>query len=89
MLLAAVDLGSNSFRLEIGKVEGAHIARHGLLEGNGTTGSRPRREQQAQQEVDRDCGRNIGTNERALAWHEERAHARGRHPIAATGAQLE
>ena len=29
MLLAAVDLGSNSFRLEIGKVEGAHIARHG------------------------------------------------------------
>ncbi|MEP6607413.1 MAG: Ppx/GppA phosphatase family protein [Burkholderiaceae bacterium] len=29
MLLAAVDLGSNSFRLEIGKVEGTHIARHG------------------------------------------------------------
>ena len=29
MLLAAVDLGSNSFRLEIGKVEGAHIARQG------------------------------------------------------------
>ena len=29
MLLAAVDLGSNSFRLEIGKVEGAHISRHG------------------------------------------------------------
>ena len=29
MLLAAVDLGSNSFRLEIGKVDGAHIARHG------------------------------------------------------------
>ena len=29
MLLAAVDLGSNSFRLEIGKVDGDHIARHG------------------------------------------------------------
>ena len=29
MLLAAVDLGSNSFRLEIGKVDGVHIARHG------------------------------------------------------------
>lgn len=29
MLLAAVDLGSNSFRLEIGSVDGAHIARHG------------------------------------------------------------
>jgi exopolyphosphatase / guanosine-5'-triphosphate,3'-diphosphate pyrophosphatase len=29
MLLAAVDLGSNSFRLEIGRVEGSHIARHG------------------------------------------------------------
>ena len=29
MLLAAVDLGSNSFRLEIGKVDGAHIARQG------------------------------------------------------------
>ncbi len=29
MLLAAVDLGSNSFRLEIGKVEGSHIARQG------------------------------------------------------------
>src|SRR5918993_3370873 len=29
MLLAAVDLGSNSFRLEIGKVEGTHIAPHG------------------------------------------------------------
>ncbi|MGH6609922.1 MAG: hypothetical protein ACRECQ_06680, partial [Burkholderiaceae bacterium] len=29
MLLAAVDLGSNSFRLEIGKVEGTHIARQG------------------------------------------------------------
>ena len=29
MLLAAVDLGSNSFRLEIGKVEGAYIARQG------------------------------------------------------------
>ncbi len=29
MLLAAVDLGSNSFRLEIGKVEEAYIARHG------------------------------------------------------------
>jgi exopolyphosphatase/guanosine-5'-triphosphate,3'-diphosphate pyrophosphatase len=28
-LLAAVDLGSNSFRLEIGRVEGAHIERHG------------------------------------------------------------
>ncbi len=28
MLLAAVDLGSNSFRLEIGRVEGAHIVRH-------------------------------------------------------------
>lgn len=29
MLLAAVDLGSNSFRLEIGRVEGSLIARHG------------------------------------------------------------
>ena len=29
MLLAAVDLGSNSFRLEIGKVDGTHIARQG------------------------------------------------------------
>ncbi len=29
MQLAAVDLGSNSFRLEIGKVEGSHIARQG------------------------------------------------------------
>lgn len=29
MQLAAVDLGSNSFRLEIGRVEGAHIARQG------------------------------------------------------------
>jgi exopolyphosphatase/guanosine-5'-triphosphate,3'-diphosphate pyrophosphatase len=29
MLLAAVDLGSNSFRLEIGRVEGSHIERHG------------------------------------------------------------
>ena len=29
MQLAAVDLGSNSFRLEIGSVEGAHIARLG------------------------------------------------------------
>ncbi len=29
MLLAAVDLGSNSFRLEIGRVEGAHIERQG------------------------------------------------------------
>jgi exopolyphosphatase/guanosine-5'-triphosphate,3'-diphosphate pyrophosphatase len=29
MLLAAVDLGSNSFRLEIGRVEGALIERHG------------------------------------------------------------
>jgi exopolyphosphatase / guanosine-5'-triphosphate,3'-diphosphate pyrophosphatase len=29
MLLAAVDLGSNSFRLEIGRVEGAHIERVG------------------------------------------------------------
>ena len=29
MHLAAVDLGSNSFRLEIGRVEGAHIARVG------------------------------------------------------------
>ena len=28
MLLAAVDLGSNSFRLEIGRVEGAQILRH-------------------------------------------------------------
>ena len=27
MQLAAVDLGSNSFRLEIGRAEGAHIAR--------------------------------------------------------------
>ncbi len=29
MQLAAVDLGSNSFRLEIGRVEGSHIARVG------------------------------------------------------------
>ena len=29
MLLAAVDLGSNSFRLEVGRVEGAHIERQG------------------------------------------------------------
>jgi signal recognition particle GTPase len=29
MQLAAVDLGSNSFRLEIGRVEGSHIARQG------------------------------------------------------------
>jgi len=29
MLLAAVDLGSNSFRLEIGRVQGSHIERHG------------------------------------------------------------
>ncbi|HUN91528.1 MAG TPA: Ppx/GppA phosphatase family protein [Burkholderiaceae bacterium] len=29
MLLAAVDLGSNSFRLEIGQVEGSLIGRHG------------------------------------------------------------
>jgi exopolyphosphatase/guanosine-5'-triphosphate,3'-diphosphate pyrophosphatase len=29
MLLAAVDLGSNSFRLEIGRVEGSHIEHHG------------------------------------------------------------
>lgn len=29
MLLAAVDLGSNSFRLEIGRVEGSLIERHG------------------------------------------------------------
>lgn len=29
MLLAAVDLGSNSFRLEIGRVEGSMIERHG------------------------------------------------------------
>ncbi len=29
MNLAAVDLGSNSFRLEIGRVEGAHIVREG------------------------------------------------------------
>jgi exopolyphosphatase/guanosine-5'-triphosphate,3'-diphosphate pyrophosphatase len=29
MLLAAVDLGSNSFRLEIGRVEGTHIERQG------------------------------------------------------------
>ena len=29
MLLAAVDLGSNSFRLEIGQAEGSHIERHG------------------------------------------------------------
>jgi len=29
MLLAAVDLGSNSFRLEIGQAEGLHIERHG------------------------------------------------------------
>jgi exopolyphosphatase/pppGpp-phosphohydrolase len=29
MLLAAVDLGSNSFRLEIGQVDGAHIERAG------------------------------------------------------------
>jgi exopolyphosphatase/guanosine-5'-triphosphate,3'-diphosphate pyrophosphatase len=29
MRLAAVDLGSNSFRLEIGRVEGAHIEREG------------------------------------------------------------
>lgn len=29
MLLAAVDLGSNSFRLEIGRVEGSHIERQG------------------------------------------------------------
>jgi exopolyphosphatase/guanosine-5'-triphosphate,3'-diphosphate pyrophosphatase len=28
MLLAAVDLGSNSFRLEVGRVEGAQILRH-------------------------------------------------------------
>ena len=29
MLLAAIDLGSNSFRLEIGRVEGSMIERHG------------------------------------------------------------
>jgi len=29
MLLAAIDLGSNSFRLEIGQVTGSHIARRG------------------------------------------------------------
>jgi len=29
MLLAAVDLGSNSFRLEVGRVDGAHIERQG------------------------------------------------------------
>ena len=29
MNLAAVDLGSNSFRLEIGRVEGSHIVREG------------------------------------------------------------
>jgi exopolyphosphatase/guanosine-5'-triphosphate,3'-diphosphate pyrophosphatase len=29
VILAAVDLGSNSFRLEIGRVEGAHIVREG------------------------------------------------------------
>lgn len=29
MLLAAVDLGSNSFRLEVGRVNGVHIERHG------------------------------------------------------------
>jgi len=28
MLLAAVDLGSNSFRLEIGRVDGAQVLRH-------------------------------------------------------------
>jgi exopolyphosphatase/guanosine-5'-triphosphate,3'-diphosphate pyrophosphatase len=45
MLLAAVDLGSNSFRLEVGRVQGAHIERQGYwketvrlaagLDGNG------------------------------------------------------
>lgn len=29
MLLAAVDVGSNSFRLEIGRADGSHIERHG------------------------------------------------------------
>ncbi len=29
MNLAAVDLGSNSFRLEIGRVDGSHIEREG------------------------------------------------------------
>jgi exopolyphosphatase/guanosine-5'-triphosphate,3'-diphosphate pyrophosphatase len=29
MLLAAVDVGSNSFRLEIGRTDGSHIERHG------------------------------------------------------------
>ena len=28
MLIAAVDLGSNSFRLEIGRIDGAQILRH-------------------------------------------------------------
>jgi len=29
MLLAAIDVGSNSFRLEIGRADGSHIERHG------------------------------------------------------------
>ena len=29
MLLAAVDVGSNSFRLEIGRADGSHIERRG------------------------------------------------------------
>ena len=58
-----------------------------ILEGNGTTGSRTRREQQAQQEVDRYRGRNTGANERAAARHEERTRARGRHTIVTAGAQ--
>jgi exopolyphosphatase/guanosine-5'-triphosphate,3'-diphosphate pyrophosphatase len=78
MLLAAVDLGSNSFRLEIGRVEGSHIERHGYwketvrlaagLDGNGRLTKRA---------IDSACETLARMNERLRGMKQEQVRAVG------------
>jgi exopolyphosphatase/guanosine-5'-triphosphate,3'-diphosphate pyrophosphatase len=86
MLLAAVDLGSNSFRLEIGKVDGDHIARHGYWkETVRLAGGLDESNKLSKKSIDIAVETLARMNERLR--HEERTRARGRHAVIAAGAQ--
>ncbi len=87
MLLAAVDLGSNSFRFEIGKVEGAHIARHGYWkETVRLAAGLDESNKLSKKSIDIAVETLARMNER-LRGMKERTRARGRHTIVTASAQ--
>lgn len=78
MLLAAVDLGSNSFRLEIGRVEGDHIHHHGYWkETVRLAAGLDQNNRLTQRAIDTACETLARMNERLRSMNQEQVRAVG------------